>query len=354
MIDAAIIGAGEAGMAAARRLQARGVRRILLLERSGAVALPRPLPGVELRLGHEVRALHPNGVLEIAAPDGPTRLRARRVLLAMGARQEPPWPGALTLDALIPGAPLPFQRPALLGLSPRAPEALALCARLGLRPAGLLASAAGERASLGLKIAALRYRVRLFEKRWPAPTESGAKIESLRFSDGGSLACDGVLLSGCWVPEAGLARQSHLGWDVSGLIQDQYGRCTDPAYFAAGDVVEAMPGQGDAAGAGRRVGDYIADDLEGGLPSWEGGLEVLPGDGVARVTPQLLAHVVPLRGRLLVHAVAPVKGLLRIRAGEVVLYRRWVTLLPGQRLAIDLHGLKTPPDDARLTVEIRP
>ncbi|WP_026439212.1 NAD(P)/FAD-dependent oxidoreductase [Acidocella facilis] len=353
MIDAAIIGAGEAGVAAARRLQARGVRRILLLERRGAVALPRPLPGVELRLGHEVRALDPNGGLEIAAPDGPTRLRARRVLLAMGARQEPPWPGAVTLDALTPGA-LPFQRPALLGLSPRAPEALALCARLGLRPAGLLASAAGERAALGLKIAALRYRIRLFETRWPERAEAGPKIETLRLSDGGSLACDGVLLSGCWVAEAGLARQSHLGWDASGLIQDQYGRCTDPAFFAAGDVVEQVPGQGDAAGAGRLVGDYIADDLEGGLPSWEGGLAVLPGDGVARVTPQMLAHVVPLRGRLLVHPVAPVKGLLRILAGEAVLYRRWVTLRPGQRLAIDLHGLKTPPDDARLTVEIRP
>ena len=83
-------------------------------------------------------------------------------------------------------------------------------------------------------------------------------------------------------------------------------------------------------------------------------MEVLAGENVRFVLPQRLAHVAPLRGRLQLRVAAPAHGHLRVRAGEAVLYRRWVDVRPERRILIDLDGVKTPPDDAQLVVEIVP
>ena len=258
VIDVAIIGGGPAGIAAAQRLKTRGVARVVILEREttlgGALLLSarrdyglwqfgRLLTGpayaarlvqaalaaaVEILPCHEVTALRPNGVLEVATPDGLQLFVARRVLLT---------------GKLLPA-------------------------------------------------------------------------------------------------------QSHLRLDAGtrGAVVDQYGRCSDLSYFATGMLV-------GTTAHGAATGDYIADDLSGGLPSMMGKLEVLAGQGIHFVVPQCLAHVVPLRGRLELCAAAA-KGQLRVRAGEVVLYRRRVDVRRAQRLIIDLRGLKTPPDEAQLIVEI--
>jgi hypothetical protein len=135
---------------------------------------------------------------------------------------------------------------------------------------------------------------------------------------------------------------------------DQYGRCSDEAYFAAGNLLRPIETAGWSFREGTLIGDYIADDLSGGLPSTEGALEVVAGENVKFVMPQCLAHVAPLRGRLQLRVAEPVRGQLRVRAGEAVLYRRRVDVRPERRILIDLDGVKTPPDDARLVVEIVP
>ena len=157
-----------------------------------------------------------------------------------------------------------------------------------------------------------------------------------------------VLLTGTLLPVAGHLR---LNSGTGGPAVDQYGRCSDTAYFATGTLA-GRAGPGESLGA--MAGDYIADDLSGGLPSLDGRLEVLAGQGLRAVVPQCLAHVAPLRGWLEICPAEALKGQLRVRADEAVLYRRRVRAHPAQRLLINLNGIKTPPDDAQLIVEIVP
>ena len=156
-----------------------------------------------------------------------------------------------------------------------------------------------------------------------------------------------VLLTGRLSPLA--ASFLHLDPGTGAPAVDQYGRCSDISYFAtaklAGMAAPDFPN-------GTMVGDYIADDLSGGLPSLEGRLEILAGPGIRSVVPQFLAHVAPLRGRLEMRVAEARQGQLRVRAGEAVLYRRRVDALPERHIVINLDGMKTPPDDARLIVEI--
>ena len=57
-----------------------------------------------------------------------------------------------------------------------------------------------------------------------------------------TIACDGVLLTGCFVPEAALVRGGHLELDPGsgGPAIDQFGRCSDPTWFAAGNVLRPV------------------------------------------------------------------------------------------------------------------
>ncbi len=69
-----------------------------------------------------------------------------------------------------------------------------------------------------------------------------ARVEAVRLRDGREIACDGVLLTGQFLPEASLARLSHLDVDrhSGGPAVDQYGRCSDGAYFAAGNLLRPI------------------------------------------------------------------------------------------------------------------
>src|ERR1700757_216076 len=119
MIDVAIIGGGPAGVAAAVALRARGVARVVILEREASLGgVPRhcghppfgmhefgqvmsgpayarrlaaaaSAAGVEILCAHSVVALRSGGVLDVATPEGRVEIRALRVLLATGAREAP-------------------------------------------------------------------------------------------------------------------------------------------------------------------------------------------------------------------------------------------------------------------------
>lgn len=54
------------------------------------------------------------------------------------------------------------------------------------------------------------------------------------------IACGGVLFTGLFTPESSLVRMSHLEIDelTGEQIVDEYIRCSDPIYFAIGNVGE--------------------------------------------------------------------------------------------------------------------
>ncbi|MBK8158413.1 MAG: NAD(P)/FAD-dependent oxidoreductase [Rhodospirillaceae bacterium] len=110
--DVIILGAGPAGLSAAAELKRLGVRDIVIIDReSQAGGIPRHcghtgygllqfgklmtgpdfakrlvdrVSDIDLRLGHTVLKLEPNGRLQLTGPNGLETLQAQKVLLAMG------------------------------------------------------------------------------------------------------------------------------------------------------------------------------------------------------------------------------------------------------------------------------
>jgi NADPH-dependent 2,4-dienoyl-CoA reductase/sulfur reductase-like enzyme len=397
MIDVAIIGGGPAGIAAALQLKRRGVARVAILEREETLGgVPRhcghppfgmhefgrvltgpayarrlaaaaEAAGVEILLRHSVVALRPGGVLDVATPEGLLEARASRVLLATGAREAPRSArllggdrplgvlntGALQAHVHLQGT-TPFRRPVVVGTELVSLSSLATCRGHGIRPVAVLE---------GGKRGVARWPLGLFPRLLRIPVHYGAEIaeicgaahvESVRLRDGREIACDGVLLTGRFVPEASLARMGHLAMDAGsgGPVTDQYGRCSDGAYFAAGNVLRAIETAGWSFREGAAIADYIADDLEGGLPYAEGAVEVLCGEGLKYALPQALARVTKLRGVMQLRVAAPMRGQLRVRAGESVLLRRRLAVLPERRVLVDLEHIRLPQGVSQIVVEL--
>jgi thioredoxin reductase len=98
------------------------------------------------------------------------------------------------------------------------------------------------------------------------------RVEAVRIQRGSiveTLECDGVLFTGQFTPEASLFQMSGPGTDKgsSGPAVDQDGRCENPIYFAAGNVLRGVETGGWAYREGRAVGRAFAADLGLGLSS---------------------------------------------------------------------------------------
>jgi hypothetical protein len=138
-----------------------------------------------------------------------------------------------------------------------------------------------------------------------------------------------------------------------GPVIDQFGRCSDPAYFAAGNVLRAVETAGWCGREGLDIADYIADDLEGGLPPLEE-VEIVAGPGLKYVVPQRLSLTAPLRARLQLRVSGPATGHVQLRVGAAVVYRRAIATLPERRVTLDLSGLRLALSVRRIDVEIVP
>ncbi|MDR3506034.1 MAG: FAD-dependent oxidoreductase [Acidocella sp.] len=397
MIDVAIIGGGPAGVAAALALKARGVRQVAILERESVLggvpkhcghppfglrefkrlltgpayarrlAAAAEAAGVEILLRHSVTALKPGGELEVVTPEGRSTLNARRVLLATGAREAPRSArlvggdrplgvlntGALQAYVHLQGL-VPFTRPVVVGTELVGLSALATCRSHGIHPVAVVEE--GNRA-------VARWPLGLLPRLLRIPTYYNAgieeilghgRVEAVRLRDGREIACDGVLLTGRFLPEASLARLSHLAVDgrSGGPEVDQYGRCSDGAYFAAGNLLRPIETAGWSFREGAAIAEYIADDLAGGLPSTEDEITLVAGEGVKFVVPQRLARVAPLRGRLQLRVDRPISGQLRVSSEEAVLYKRRISTRPERRILLDLGEMKPPREARQLLVEI--
>ena len=396
MIDAAIIGGGPAGVAAALTLKARGVVRVAILEREESLGgVPRhcghspfgmhefdrvltgpayarhlaaaaEAAGVEILLQHAVVRLQPGGVLEVATPDGPRELRARRVLLATGARESPRAarliggdrpPGVLNTGALQEAVYLrhiiPFRRPVVVGSELVALSALATCRSHGIKPVAMLESGTRPVARWPLTLLPFLLRIPVHFGAEIAEICGAERVESVLLRDGRRIDCDGVLLTGGFVPEASLAQMAHLAVDAGsgGPAVDQYGRCSDGAYFAAGNLLRGIETAGWSFREGTAIADYIADDLAGGLPSSEDEVAVLCGEGLKYVVPQRLTRVSKLRGVIQLRVAEKQRGQLVVRAGEAVLYRRHLAGRPERRILIDLEHIRLPQGVSQLNVE---
>lgn len=386
----AIIGAGPSGLALATELCRLGVKGVVVLEREGEAGgvprhcghypfglreLHRPLKGptyaralvaraeaagVEIRRNVTVTALHPDGRLSLVDESGESSLVAERVVLAMGVREASRAQrliggtrplGVVTTGALQAMVYLqrmrPFRRPVILGTELVAFSALATCAHGRIRPLAMLEEGP-------------RVTVRAFMRPYPAlrgvPIRFNIKdltilgdkvVEAVRFSDADGklheIETDGVILSGRFRPERALLSASHIALDpaTGGPVIDQYGRCSDPAYMAVGNLTRPV----ETAGWCWREGIEAAARLKRDLAAPIG---TAPQVTLAGTT-EALRYVVPQRLTLSGAPGAMVQAQLRLkrpasgylsamRAGHTI-WSDFVASRPERRLLIPLAPL---------------
>ena len=379
-----ILGAGPSGLGAARRLAELGIRDVVILDREGeAGGVPRhcghpafgmrefrrllsgpvyarrlaaSVAGLDLRLRTTVTALEPGGCVLTVHPDrGPERLTARAVLIAFGVRETPRSArliggdrpaGVTTTGALQQFVYLsklqPFRRAVVVGS-----ELVAFSALLTLRHAGIKAVAMIEDAG---RITARRPADLFARAIFGVPVLIGTrlvaihgldKVETIEVERDGSIsriACDGVVFTGRFRPETAILAGGHLAIDPGsgGPAIDQQWRCSDPIYFAAGNLLRPVETAGVAWAEGRAAAESIAASLAGRLASPTTSVPILAQPPLKYVYPQRLSvpaeDASPLLFKARVSKAA--RGRLRLLADGREIWSETIAALPERRIAL--------------------
>jgi FAD dependent oxidoreductase len=403
--DVAVVGGGPAGLAAALQLRRSGVDRVLVLEREPeAGGAPRHCghppyglhefgrlmtgptyalricalaedAGVDIRTRHSVVALQPGGRLETLTSDGLVTIAARRVILTTGARETPRSARQVTgdrpLGILNTGAfqshvylkgLKPFSRPILVGTELVSLSAVWTCLRNGIRPVAVVEEGARATARWPLGLFLHLFRIPMFFRGTIADIAGASRVSHVDIAqDSGSttrLACDGVLFTGMFVPEAALMRMSTIVVDPrsGGPIVDQDGRCVDPAHFAAGNLLRPVETAGCCFREGLRLGKRVAADLAASDPvgACEQTVPIACGAALRFVVPQRLR--LPLRDNsarwIQLRLSKPVSGRLVVRADGRALWSRRIHSRQERRILIPLAALDVPKSTERLEVAV--
>jgi hypothetical protein len=147
-----------------------------------------------------------------------------------------------------------------------------------------------------------------------------------------------VIFSGRFVPEAALLKSSSLLVDpaTGGPVVDQYGRCSDPSYFAAGNLLRPVEASWTVWQEGRDVARAITTSLSGRLPKAESFTSLATREPLRYVCPQKIAFPAPFPPALPINmrVTRATQGRIRIRNDQGVDYGAKRSWLPERRILL--------------------
>ncbi len=105
---------------------------------------------------------------------------------------------------------------------------------------------------------------------------------------------------------------------------DQFGRCSDPTYYAAGNLLRPVETAGWSYHEGTRIGACVADDLAGRLPAGGHPRPIVRGTGIMLVVPQRLCLPLGTGGlaQLQLRVASATAGELQVTANGQPIWRR--------------------------------
>ncbi len=380
--EVVIVGGGPAGLSCARALKQAGLRDIIILEREAeAGGIPRhcghtgyglrefsrlmtgpgyarrlvdEVSGLDLRTKTTVLRLEPDGVVQVTGTDGPMRISAGKVLLALGARETPrsarlltgtrPWgvmnTGMLQQMVYLQGRK-PFERPVVIGTELVSFSTLLTLRHIGVKPVAMIEAndriTARRPADL---ITRLAFGVPVLTRTKLIRILGIDRVEGIEIDRGQGierLDCDGVILTGRFRPETALVVPSRLEIDpgTRGPVIDQFMRCSDPAYFAAGNLLRSIETAGQCFREGRAVAANILNALREKLPAPVASVPVNVSAPLAYVYPQRIDPAGPTDQPLLFKArvMHATRGRLQVSIDGKTVWSRSIQALPERRLA---------------------
>lgn len=379
--DVIILGAGPAGLAAAAELKRLGLRDIAIIEREAepggiprhcghvgfglreflhlmtgpeyARAVAAAAGAASISLGVTALRLEPGGIVQATGPHGGETYRGKAVLLAMGARETPrsarlvsgtrPWgvmnTGALQQFVYLHGK-RPFRRPVVIGTELVSFSTLVTMRHLDIKPIAMIE--ANNRITArrpGDLLARLFFGVPVLLNTRLIRILGSDRVEGVEVDLGNGpdrIDCDGVVFTGQFRPENALLANSPVAIDrgTLGPAIDQYWRCSDPTYFAAGNLLRGIETAGQCWREGRAAARAIAAALDGKLPA-PSAVPVQTQGALKYVYPQRIAPGEAMdAARLFKARVArAASGTLTVRADDRVVWSRGISALPERRIA---------------------
>ena len=140
---------------------------------------------------------------------------------------------------------IPFKKPVIVGTELVSFSALSTCKHAGIKPVAMLEEK--ERAHLRWpsSLIARYFNVPLLVNTQVSKIIGKGRITAVEVTnkqgEAKEIACDGILFTGKFTPESTLARMSHLSlnYQTGSPEADQYGQCSDKAYYVAGNVLQS-------------------------------------------------------------------------------------------------------------------
>jgi len=393
--EVAIIGAGPSGLAAAAELARLGVSDVIVLEREpSAGGIPRHCghppfgfrefrrilkgpdyanrlvssaigQGVRILTGVSVIALHDGGGLTLSYDGGVRRLAADRVLICTGARETPRsarlvggsrGAGIMTTGALQSMVYLekqrPCERPVVVGTELVAFSALLTCRHAGIRPVAMVEGGHKLSAYAGSGLLPWTMGVPIYRNTDITDIQVDQRVSRVQLQNERGqrwVDCDAVIFTGRFTPEASLCRGSHLALDhrTGGPLVDQFGRCSDPAFHAAGNVLRPIETAGWCWQEGREAAALLKLALDDASTAPDPGSRIrIASDTIDYVMPGILASsgVLDRQPKLLqVRLNRPARGTLQLRLGNQLIASKRINSVPERRILLPLKDVPQNP-----------